>query len=149
MATITTILNKVKSLDAGRIAVDALSETSEKRIEANREQMSKGLDNTGGIIGVYASRQYAAFKQALGSQAPYGIVDLKLTKSFQQQIKSSVNGNTIVTDSTDSKSADLQKRYGTDVFGLSTQYKITYIANDLRPAFNQKIENALGLKFSG
>lgn len=145
MSTITSLYNQVKSLDIQKISVESLEETTAARIEANKDQMAKGLNPQGGIIGIYASRQYAAFKQALGSQAPFGIVDLKLTKAFIQGIKSSISGGSISTDSTDPKSAELQGKYG-NVFGLSTPYKIDYIEKDLRPKFNSKIESALNLK---
>ncbi len=149
MSTISNMIAAVKSLNIEKVSVDSLEETSEQRVEANRLQMSKGLNAEGGIIGTYKSREYAAFKQGMGSQAPFGIVDLRLTKEFSEAIKSSVTGNTIITDSTDSKSPALQGKYNRNgnIFGLSTTYKADYISKDLRPLFQSKVSQQTGLKF--
>lgn len=81
-----------------------------------------------------------AIKQDKGQ--PTDRVTLRDTGAFQAAITTEVTQTHVITDSTDEKSAKLQKKYGKKIFGLSEKFKAEYIRDNLRPAFlkNAKLE---------
>ncbi len=148
MGTIIGLKRKIEAMDVDRIAVSAVSNTTEEMANIQAEQMMHGLDSKGQPIGQYRSPIYAEVKNRMNPLPGFGVPDLKLTGAFYRGIVAKVSGDVVVTDSTDSKSADLQKKYGADVFGLDTQYKGEYLREALQPEFSRQIESATGLKMN-
>jgi hypothetical protein len=145
--TINSLLERVKALDINKVSVDSLNDTSRDRETLNIEQINNGFRADGSPILPSYTELTIQIKKAKGQ--PYDRVTLQDTGDFYRGIKSSVNGNSIITDSTDSKSAKLKKKYETSrgkLFGLGKEAKAEYIDKDLRPTFNGKIEAATGLK---
>jgi signal peptidase I len=145
--TINFLYDKIKALDINKISVDSLNETNRERETLNIEQINQGFRADGTPILPSYTQYTIQIKRAKGQ--PYDRVTLQDTGDFYRGIKSSAAGNSIVTDSTDSKTAKLKKKYETargKLFGLGKEFKAEYIEKDLRPVFNQKIQVATGLK---
>lgn len=147
MLTIGKLLERVIRLDTDRISFEALDNTSDKIAEANARQLLTGTDATGGKVGYYRNEVYAEMKNRMNPAPGFGVVDLRLTGAFQSRLVTNIVGDNVVTESTDEKAADLEKKYGSEIYGLSSTFKAEYIDQSLRPEFNRKITDAIGLKF--
>jgi hypothetical protein len=146
--TINSLLTRVQALDTNKVSVEAIAETSPQRVELNREQLGSGLRSDGSDILPSYSDYTIQIKKMKGQETRF--VNLKDTGDFWAAIKSDVSGQVITTESTDWKNEKLKKKYETSkgkLFGLNKDSKIEYIDKDLRPVFNQKIEEKIGLKF--
>lgn len=146
--TITSLYQKVQSLDTNQIITNSLEQTKEAIANLNVEQMHKGLNANGEPIGAYRNEVYAEIKHRLNPLPGFGVPDLKLTGAFYQATSASISGDRIITDSGDSKSAKLQAKYGKQIFGLSGVYKREYLNESLGPTFRKSITSVIGLKFS-
>lgn len=146
MGTINNLRRKFESLDTDTVVRRSLENTTEQLANTQAEQMMRGLDANGNPIGQYRSPVYAEVKNRMNPLPGFGVPDLKLTGAFYRGITAKVSGELVITDSTDPKSADLQKKYGKEVFGLDGQYKGEFIREALRPEFGALMEQATGLK---
>lgn len=141
MATILGMINKVKALDTDKVIDEAIDETLPDIEDINRERMLDGVKSDGSVMPNYS----------FISQTVYGYPDepikLKDTGAFQAGITAKRQGDKIVQTSTDSKTDMLTERYGEEIFGTGGSYKKQYQDDHLRPAINNKITAATGLKF--
>jgi len=87
--------------------------------DLNVEQMEQGINSDGKEIGQYRSEPYAKLKKAIGSRAPFGTPDLKLTGAFHSGTFTKKTGKNLIFGSTDKKSSDLSGKYGSEIFGLT------------------------------
>lgn len=141
--TIGKLYNKIKTLNIDKVINQALRNTADDLEDVNRERMSDGVLADGQVLPHYS---YI-------SQTVYGYPDIpiaqKATGAFQAAIKVTVNSGVIKTDSTDSKAAMLEAKYGkannTSVFGTSGEYKKQYIKESLRPEFRNRLKAVTGL----
>lgn len=147
MLTIGKLLDRVIRLDTDRISFESLDDTSDKIAEANTRQLESGTDATGGKVGLYRSEVYAEMKNRMNPKPGFGVVDLRLTGSFYSRMVTNVVGENVITESTDEKAPELEKKYGSEIYGLNSTFKAEYIDQSLRPEFQRKITAATGLKF--
>lgn len=110
--------------------------------------MHKGLNADGEPIGKYQNETYAEMKHSMNPQPGFGVPDLKLAGAFYRATSVTVGGQSIKIDSSDSKSAELQAKYGKEIFGLNGVYKREYLNESLGPVFRQSITSIIGLKFN-
>ncbi len=144
MGTIKSLYDRVNSLDIEQVSVNAIEETKDTIEELNQEQMYSGENADGGDIKPFYTPLTQFLKQRKGQ--PYDRVTLLDTGEFYAGIRVEVVGDTVVTDSTDSKSQKLKAKYGESIFGLNREKKGIYVENSLRPAFSRNIEMVTGLK---
>ncbi len=97
----------------------AIVENQEEILDLNIAQLDEGKDSLGNLLMEYASEEYAQFKKALGSKAPFGIPDLKLEGDFREGFVLIIEGNEFRIDSTDEKAGELAFKYGQDIYGLN------------------------------
>lgn len=83
----------------------------------NREQMMAGLDAQEKPIAPAYSPYTRRLKQLAGQ--PDDRVTLFSTGAFQEGMFTRVEGDSLVTGSTDSKTDSLTAKYGEDIFGLT------------------------------
>lgn len=114
---------KLRSIDVESLMDRAVLANSEEIIDANTGQLSVGLDATGDFFGEYKDSNYAQFKQSIGSKAPMGVVDLKLTGAFYEGFNIQVEGEGYRVTSRDGKTSDLVSKYGREIFGLTEDSK--------------------------
>lgn len=104
------------------IVVKAAEAHKEELADLNVDQIERGLSPDGDFIGEYQSDDYALLKQALGSRAPLGKVDLKLEGDFISKLKVERKADMLLFDSTDHKTDKLESKYGTEnIFGLTEE----------------------------
>lgn len=148
MATISNIQSRIKSLNIKDISVDAIEQTSNVIIEKQQDQLRHGLNRSGKLIGdthPYQSADYAFYKANKNSIPGLGNPDLIDTGDFVRGIKIDVTPESYTTDSTDSKSHDLQSKYGEDILGLDEENKSAYVTEALEPVFINKVREKLQL----
>lgn len=120
-----TYIENLKGIDIAALCVEVLKTFEVFLADLNAEQMKLGLNSEGKEIGYYMSQEYAAWKQSRGSLAPSGVVDLFLSGAFQGGLFAKINDDTIIFDSTDSKTKMLDEKYSRNgnIFGLSDRAK--------------------------
>ena len=118
--------------------IGAVVENREEILDLNISQLEVGKDSLGELLERYVLDSYAEFKQAIGSQAPFGIADLILEGDFTEGFFLIVDGKKIQITSTDDKTGDLAHKYGQDIFGLTEDSMDT-----IRPALLQSWLNQL------
>lgn len=101
-------------------------------LDANTAQLEKGEDALGDLLDEYAWDWYAEMKQAEGSQAPFGIPDLKLEGDFYNGFILKRDGDKFFITSEDSKRDDLVNKYGEDIFGLQSFDQIDLLQSFLK-----------------
>lgn len=131
---------KARGLD--ELFVEAIRETSDQLLDLLRAQMQSGQDQFGQMP-KYASKVYASKKQAMGSKAPFGVVDLKLTGSFQDKLFLTITKTGLRIRSKDKKSNLLRIKYGNEIFVLNNENFGFYIDEILYPKLMQIVENEL------
>lgn len=144
MATILEAYERWSSIDADEILDSAILENESEIIDAQVQQMREGFNSNGEIIGEYQNPEYAKAKKAMGSIAPYGIVDLRLTSSFQNQIKMQVTNDAIKLDSDDEKDVTLINWYGRKIFGLTPERLGEINQKSILPSYLKRLRENLG-----
>lgn len=152
MSTAADMLQIFGSLDIGQIARDVMTRSGGEYIDANREQMMDGLRNDGNTIGSppgrpYMSLKYAKEKNEMNSRPGIGNPDLKLTGAFHASMQMDVQNDVILVTATDPKAEDLEKKYGSRIYGLGGDRLGTFIKEVYAPAFYEEITQATGLTF--
>jgi len=85
-------------------------------------QLEVGENGNGQQIGKYTSAYYARFKQRIGSKAPSGTVDLKLSGNLYDGIFVDF-GNKVEIDSDVEYSRYQKIRYGKEIYELQDENK--------------------------
>lgn len=136
MATITELLEKIKSLSISELASDSINETSETAADLNAMQMFQGIRSDGKEI----NPQYSPFtvEQKKKKGQVTDRVTLRDTGSFYEGLVLKANKDTISFFSTDEKSDKLEKKYGKQIFGLTNENKKEYVKGRLKQVFFKK-----------
>lgn len=109
----------------------------------NKAQLEIGQDVEGSELQPYSDPFYAIFKKdQMGSKAPLGIPNLKLTGDFYEGFTLIINDKGYTITSTDVKVLALEGKYG-DIFGLQddnlAQLCFAYILPELVKRFKEQI----------
>lgn len=136
MSTALVILDKLKSIDVLNAAQRSIDNTKEYYASQQKLQLFQGIGSDDlEIIPSYAAKT-KAIKTKKGQ--PIDRVTLRDTGAFYSGITIDVIGEIINVDSTDSKSVDLQQKYGGEIFGLGTNARVRY-TKILKPEFLKQI----------
>lgn len=159
MATISALYTRIKSLDINKISVDSLSETKERLVEWNKEQMLEGKNRFGNDLPSYltdpyfktpeSALRYSQWKDKItpNPKRKSGIMNFYIVGSFHNSITAAITGGSIKYDAP-FLGREIESKYGDEMYGLGGEIKKEYISKDLRPVFNKKIEQVTGLKLS-
>jgi hypothetical protein len=121
-------------------------QTKESLADLNAVQLLQGQSAKGKNLKSYANEEYAAYKNRLNPLPGYGNPDLRLTGAFYQGIRAEFSGGRLQITSTDSKTTDLQKKYGDEnMFGLSEKFRNEHVKENIEPVFKKEIEATTGL----
>lgn len=133
LQTLNININKfVNNYDS--LISDFLEEFDPDFIDLNEEQFDEGKDAIGNLLREYRSDAYAAAKKAIGAKPAFGIPDLKLTGDFRGAMKSKRDNEEMTIYSTDSKSGELQEKYG-DIFGVNDDKLAKFVKEQILPSF--------------
>lgn len=144
--TLSEMIRRVDSLDIKANLPEMVNNTKEEMADLNISQLELGQEKTGNpITPEYRSELYADFKKSIGSKAPEGTPNLKLTGSFYDGINVQLNGMEYFISSTDGKMPDLVEKYGDDIFGLSEENKSKYALDVLYYEIREYIRKTIGI----
>jgi hypothetical protein len=136
-----------KALIPLELFAEVIEENKEYIADLNTSQLEKGKDsNDENISPDYLYPEYAKLKMSMGSQAPLGVPNLKLTGEFHEGFfaEPGKDGGIFIS-SKDSKTGKLTKKYSTNIFGLMDKSKADLKTVTL-PNFLTKIRHELFTK---
>lgn len=149
MATILSMLTKVRSVNLRDQVPVIIEQTKEEAVKLNRLQLyDMSQDKNEMSLLIYRSPSYATYKNKRNPKPGLGHPDLFLTGSFQNKMFATVEKETLNISSRDSKTFDLIKQYGDDIFGLSEKSKSIYANGVVYEGIRRYITNKTGLKFT-
>lgn len=105
------------------IAEDSVEQTKQTVIQLNREQMLRGQDASGNLIGKYKSDPYALKKFALSSLAGFGNKDYRLTGEYYRGFFAATDAGKLILGSIDPKARFLDRP---GLFGLTNESRQKY-----------------------
>ena len=145
MATIHEMLRRAQSIDLQAIGVSVIVDTKDELIKLNKEQlMDKGEDKNLVKLKSYRSASYARKKNQRNPFPGLGTPDLYNTGAFQNAFQLKINSkNSFDIYSNNSKSGDLQKKYGKAIFGVSDPNKQEYADEYMQPALVREVRKIL------
>jgi hypothetical protein len=112
---------KAERINIQLLALKEAQANSELIAELNRQQLTVGENSKAQDVGQYVSPRYASFKKRIGSQAPAGVVDLKLSGNLYKGIGAKVTPTLIEIKSTVPYDIYQEKRYGDTIHKLQDQ----------------------------
>ena len=123
--------------------IRAVIEHQEQLLDLNVAQLERGENSLGDLLDTYSTEEYAQFKQAIGSKAPFRVADLILEGGFTSGFVLIHEGGTIFRfTSVDWKRDMLAQDWGEDIFGLQEK-SITIIGPDLLESILNQMRNGL------
>lgn len=119
--TVREYYNKLRGVDLNFLKEEAVLQSKEEIINANREQLREGRSATGQMIRPTYSPAYLRRKSRMSSyRAPNGVPDLFLHGNFQGEMDVVVESGEFDIVSWDEKNAFLHTMYD-DLFGLTAE----------------------------
>lgn len=138
------MMKRVKAVDEDKIITETMQDSADTIADLNAQQMLSGIKQNGAEITPQYAPLTIEIKKLKGQ--PTDRVTLRDTGAFYHGIHVNVNGEVLQIDSTDSKTAKIEAKYGKNVFGLSEKFHAEAMREKVRPVFKQKIEDAIKLK---
>jgi hypothetical protein len=147
--TVEELHNKLKSVDLRAAVTDIVQETSYEIESLNKEQLyNYGVDSDGIKLSPnYSSKYYAREKSYMNRRPGLFHPDLFFTGTFYKGFTVNVTASTFITDSTDSKSVNLEKQYGSEIFGLTKNNIKVYATGVFYSRLQKYITLKTGLQF--
>ena len=147
MATIHEMLRRAQSIDLQAIGVSVIVDTKDALIDLNKSQlMDKGEDKNSKKLKSYkpTTGAYARRKNQRNPFPGLGTPDLYNTGAFQNAFQLKINSkNSFDIFSSNSKSGDLQKKYGKAIFGVSDPNKQEYADEYMQPELVREVRKIL------
>lgn len=142
MVTISQLRKSARKIDLIDLIDLCILETKDDLFNLVRSQLASGKSSED-YLPVYSSDAYAKKKKVMGSIAPYGITDLKLTGNFVNKFYLRLLKNSVIIRSRDKKNSKILKKYGPEIFALSDDNLTVYIDTILRPLMIKKLKDGL------
>jgi hypothetical protein len=136
------LAEKAKRIDVDKLALDVAKANSGLIKTRVQEQLTVGENGEAQDVGKYKSNRYARMKQSIGSQAPFGIVDLKLSGKLHENIKVGIFPTQVLVNSLVDYAKYQISRYGKSIFELqeSNQEDIKFKnSNDIIKEYSRQL----------
>lgn len=145
--TINEALKRVQAIDLRSQVAVIIELTQDELIMLNQRQLfTQSIDKDGDELGGYATANYTEFKKGLNPQLD-GLVDLYVTGDFYNGFFVTVEGETFMIGSSDSKSSKLENQYGKAIFGITDESRAIYIKNAFFVALKNYLVNMTKFPF--
>jgi len=142
------MLKNISELNIKDLCIETAKDNEDEMVKLNEDQLAAGLRaNDTDIEPLY--RPYTIFikeTQKTGLASVTDVVTLFDTGAHYAGLYAEVKGSIIEYGSKDSKSADLQEKYG-KIYGLNTDSRDVLIEEHIEPDLHRKVEKQTGLKF--
>lgn len=133
-----------RSLADGTIAKKPLEENSSKIVEMNRTQLYDfGINRLGIEIATYAPYAPYTIKVKREKGQPFDRVTLKDTGAFYRSFEVIFDPTGFYITASDAKTQDLMEKYGSEIFGLTSENLDLLIQGDVKTSIIQQIRKEL------
>lgn len=140
------VIKELKEIDLGRIIEDGIKNNDESLIRYNtREQLYYGIDALGKQLKPKYSESYKKYKSRIGQ--PTDRVTLFLKGDFYDGFNISGRGFPFSVESNDSKAGMLEKKYGKNLYGITSENRAKFIKEILLPYTQQAFVKAVDKAF--
>lgn len=106
---------QAQKIDVRKLVLLVAQSNAELISDNVREQLTRGVAGDDRVVGIYKSLPYANRKARI-SQAPFGVVDLRLSGNLYANIDTKFSGNQVTTDSSVNYSKYQIGRYGDRIY---------------------------------
>lgn len=140
------MLKKFQSIDLKAEIPNIIDRTQQDLIQLNQSQLfDKGVNADNEELQPYTFLT-EFFKREKGQ--PFDRTTLKDTGAFYAGFNIKTSDQFIIFDSTDSKTSDLEQKYGNRIFGLTPENKTVYSFGAFYDNVKRYISQKTGLSFS-
>ena len=139
------LAKKAKKINVRQLALK-VAQANEGLITDNViDQLDVGIAGDGKRVGEYVTDRYSRFKRSEGSNAPFGVVDLKLTGDLYKGIRTRVLPTQVITNVVGVTYSKYQvRRYGKRIYE-NTPKNANEVKNENSRDTVQAYSKALGL----
>ena len=146
MVTVNDMLKRFQSIDLKAEISNIIDRTSQDLIQLNQSQLfDKGVNADNEELQPYTFLT-EFYKREKGQ--PFDRTTLKDTGAFYAGFNIKTSDQFIIFDSTDSKTSDLEQKYGNRIFGLTPENKTAYSFGTFYDNVKRYISQKTGLSFS-
>jgi hypothetical protein len=110
------LAKKAKAINVSKLALSVAKANVGLITDNVIDQLDVGIAGDGGLVGNYTTDYYSRFKRRSGSNAPFGVVDLKVTGALYKGLRTDIKGTSVITDSKVSYSKYQIDRYGNRIY---------------------------------
>lgn len=143
LTKINDLLKRAESFNTGVVLAKSINDNEKILIKDNQNQLLKeGVFSDNEVTGTYAPMTII-YKKNLGQ--PYGHITFQDTGSFYDKMQIASLPDGAEFGSTDSKTGELEERYGNHIFGLTDDNLKKQCENIFKPALINGIKTSLGL----
>lgn len=156
MATLGDFIEKLESIDLIDEVGKIIAANADTIKDMNKKQMLAGKNNKGdslpSILGdpyfkkPGADERYAAFKQKLFPETPFGVSNFTVLNVFHNSILVFRKDRDIVYNSPVLFASDIERKTNNTVFGLNADSRATAWQLIIRPAIIEIMAKKLGAK---
>lgn len=107
---------KAKKINISKLALQVAKANVGLITDNVIDQLNVGIAGDGASVGSYATDYYSRYKRRIGSLAPFGTVDLKVTGKLYKGLRTSIKGLAVSTVSKVSYSKYQIGRYGERIY---------------------------------
>lgn len=112
------LAEKAKKIDVEKLALQIANANAGLIPEKIREQLNVGKNGKGSNVGKYTTQYYSNYKQQRGSNAPWGVVDLKLSGKLYEMLDVEIRPENFIVESFVDYSIYQINRYGKEIYEL-------------------------------
>lgn len=138
------LAQKAKAINISKLALQVAKANAGLVTDNVIDQLDVGIAGDGGQVGKYTTDYYARFKRRGGSNAPFGVVDLKVNGDLYKGLNTKITANLVTTNSKVSYSKYQIGRYGERIYE-NTPKNAEVVSNKNSVQIVQTCSKALGL----
>lgn len=110
------LAQKAKKININKLALQVAKANVGLITDNVIDQLNVGIAGDGAQVGKYTTDYYSRYKRRLGSSAPFGVVDLKVSGDLYKGLNTKITANIVKTDSKVSYSKYQIGRYGDRIY---------------------------------
>lgn len=115
------LAQKARKINVNKLALQVAQANAGLITDNVIDQLDVGIAGDGAVVGKYTTDYYSRFKRRIGSNSPYGVVDLKVTGGLYKGLRTKVTPTEVTTDSKVSHSKYQKERYGDRIYENTEQ----------------------------
>jgi len=138
------LANQAKKIDINKLVLQVAQANVGLITDNVIDQLDVGIAGDARQVGRYTTDYYSRFKRRSGSNAPFGVVDLKVSGDLYKGLNTKITANLVTTDSKVSYSKYQIGRYGERIYE-NTQKNSEKVKNENSKDIVKSYSQALGI----